>query len=223
MKSTVLLLVLCLATPVFSAESSEPAPCCPAEKPVPKEAACCAAAPDGAVANPSHGEIPADVFTRESLYQADATFTDDAGQPFALGSLRGRPVVLAMFFASCNYACPLIIADITRVRDSLPATLRDRAQLVLISFDVARDTPAALNKYRAQRLLDAQWILLHGDDDAVRELAALLGVKFKQEADGQFSHSNLVSILNAEGEIVHQRSGLQGGLEEAAAALKALQ
>ena len=51
--------------------------------------------------------------------------------------------------------------------------------------------------------------------------AALTGVKYKQEADGNFSHSNLITILNAEGEIVHQRAGLKGGLDEAAAALQA--
>jgi protein SCO1/2 len=61
--------------------------------------------------------------------------------------------------------------------------------------------------------------LLRGDDGAVRELAALLGVKFKEEAAGQFAHSNIISILNAEGEVVHQRAGLKGGLEDATVAL----
>jgi hypothetical protein len=37
-----------------------------------------------------------------------------------------------------------------------------------------------------------------------------------------FSHSNLVTILTREGEIVHQRQGLKGGIEEAAAALAAV-
>jgi len=55
----------------------------------------------------------------------------------------------------------------------------------------------------------------------VRELAALVGVKYKQEADGAFSHSNLLTILNPAGEIVHQRTGLKGGLDEAAVALVA--
>ena len=90
---------------------------------------------------------------------------------------------------------------------------------VLVSFDTVRDTTEVLAKYRAQRALDGQWIVLRGDDDAVRELAALLGVKYKQEADGMFSHSNVITLLNREGEIVHQRQGLKGGLDEAAAAL----
>jgi protein SCO1/2 len=93
---------------------------------------------------------------------------------------------------------------------------------VLVSFDTARDTTEVLAHYRAQRQLDANWIILRGSDDAVRELAALVGVKYKQEADGSFAHSNLVTILNAQGEIVHQRQGLKSGLEEAAAALTAV-
>ena len=185
-----------------------PAADCCKEAPAGQKDACCAA----------RAAAPC---SATSLYQADVTFTTDAGQPFALGALRGRPVVLAMFFASCGYACPLIVSDMQAIREKLPAGLRERAAFVLISFDTVRDTPAALATYRTQRGLDAQWTLLHGDKDAVRELAALLGVKYQQDTDGAFSHSNLITILNPQGEIVHQRSGLKGGLDEAAAALAA--
>ncbi len=174
-------------------------------------------APAGDHAN--HQELAGAGFRAGSLYQLEATYTGDDGRPVSLGQLRGRPVVLAMFFASCTYACPMIVADMTRIRDGLPADLRDRAALVLVSFDSKRDTPEALNRYRKDRQLNAQWTLIRGDDGAVRELAALLGVKFKQEADGQFAHSNIISILNAEGEVVHQRAGLKGGLEDAVLAL----
>jgi protein SCO1/2 len=166
-----------------------------------------------------HKELAADGFSAGSLYQLEATYTGDDGRPFALGQLRGRPVVIAMFFASCTYACPMIVADMSRIRDELPADLRDRATLVLVSFDTVRDTPESLNRYRKDRQLNKQWTLLRGDDGAVRELAALLGVKFKEEAAGQFAHSNIISILNAEGEVVHQRAGLKGGLEDATVAL----
>lgn len=167
-------------------------------------------------------EVTADKpLTRSSLYQLEARFTNDKGQPVALASLRGRPVVLTMFFASCSYACPLLLSDMARIREMLPTELRGKTAFVLVSFDPVRDTPAALHEFRRTRHLDAQWSLLHGDDSAVRELAALLGVKYKQEADGQFAHSNLITILNPEGEIVHQRQGLKDGHAEAAAALAA--
>ncbi len=198
-------------TPANQAAEAPCPHCAPAA--TKKVDACCAAEP--AVAS-------AATFTKESIYQLDGRFTDDQGRPFALGELRGRPVVLDMFFASCGYACPLTVTDMLAIQGRLPAALRGQATFVLVSFDPERDTTAALAKYREQRGLDSQWVLLHGDDDSVRELAALLGVKYKKEADGSFSHSNLLSILNAEGEIVHQRVGLQGGLDEAAAALAAV-
>jgi protein SCO1/2 len=68
-------------------------------------------------------------------------------------------------------------------------------------------------------MLDGQWTLLRGDNGAVQELAMLLGVKFKKDARGQFAHSNLLTLLNAEGEIVHQHAGLNGDVSEAARVL----
>jgi protein SCO1/2 len=182
--------------------------CCE-EKPAPKPDACCAA-------------METATFSKSSIYQSDVGFTDDTGKAVTLGSLRGRPVVLDLFFASCGYACPLTVTDMLAIQDRLPAELRSQAVFVLVSFDTVRDTTEVLAKYRTQRGLDGQWIILRGDDDAVRELAALLGVKYKQEADGMFSHSNVITLLNREGEIVHQRQGLKGGLDEAAAALASI-
>lgn len=189
---------------------------CGKEPPAVKKDACCAAMEAAPV---SAQTAPEAVFSKDSLYQLDVTFTDDAGKTVALGELRGRPVVLDLFFTSCGYACPLTVTDMLAIQARLPAELRREAVFVLVSFDVARDTPAALAAYRAKRGLDSSWVLLHGSDDAVRELAALVGVKYKQEADGAFSHSNLLTLLNRQGEIVHQRPGLKGGLDEATVAL----
>ena len=154
-----------------------------------------------------------------SLYQLDATWTDDAARPVKLASLRGRPVVLTMFFASCESACPILVSEMQRLRAALPAAMREKARFVLVSFDTARDTPAVLAACRERAALDAGWMLLRGEAAAVQELAMLLGVKYRQDARGQFSHSNLITVLNAEGEIVHQRPGLQGDVSEAAKAV----
>ena len=205
MKTKLLSFLLISTAFTFASESAKEDACCK-EKAPPKKDACCEA-------------MAASAYSKNSLYQAEAAFTTDTGQPFTLGELRGRPVALTMFFASCGYACPLTVTDMQAIRAKLPPEIRERAVFVLVSFDIARDTPAALAQYRAQRALDDHWVLLHGGDDSIRELAALLGVKYKQETDGAYSHSNLVTILNPEGEIVHQRVGLQGGLNEAAAAL----
>ena len=192
----------------------------------PTKSACCAACASDVkpVAEKSccaeeKSSAPAVSLSKGSLYQLDATWTNDAGASVQLAMLRGRPVVLAMFFASCEYACPIIVDDMKRLGASLPADARAKAQFVLVSFDTARDTPAALNAYRERMKLDGAWTLLHGDAANVQELAMLLGVKFKQDARGQFSHSNLITVLNPEGEIAHQRAGLMGDVSEAAKAV----
>jgi len=107
------------------------------------------------------------------------------------------------------------------LNQAIEVYMRERAEFVLVSFDVARDTPSSLAQYRAERSLGAQWTLLHGDGDGIRELAALLGVKYRQESDGAFSHSNVITVLNPQGEITYQRVGLNGGVDEAASALVA--
>lgn len=165
-------------------------------------------------------EIPAATpLSARSLYQLEAQWTNDAGEAVQLASLRGQPVIIAMFFAQCEYACPMLVNDIQRARSSLPADVKGKARVVLVTFDTKRDTPAALQLFRERMSLDAGWTLLRGETDAVQELAMLLGVKFKEDARGQFAHSNLITALNADGEIAYQRPGLQGDVSELAQAV----
>jgi protein SCO1/2 len=199
------------------------AACCApaAETKTPKAAAACCAVEVKPAVSACCAEIAsAAPLSDRSLYQLEAKWTDDSGKAVELSSLRGRPVVIAMFFASCTYACPVLVDDIKRLRSALPADVQEKAQMVLVSFDTVRDTPVALNAFRERSALDDNWTLLRGEPEAVQDLAMLLGVKFKKEASGQFAHSNLVTVLNAEGEIAHQRNGLMGDMSEAAKAVE---
>jgi protein SCO1/2 len=126
-----------------------------------------------------------------------------------LNVLRGRPQVVALFFTHCEYACPIVVEDMKRIERALPDELRDQVDFLLISLDPDRDTPEALREFRQRRqLATAQWTLLRGLEDDVRELAALLGVNFRKDERGQYAHSNVITLLNAEGEVVHQQPGL---------------
>jgi protein SCO1/2 len=147
--------------------------------------------------------------TEKSLYQLDSTWTNDNGAAINLTSLKGRPQVVAMFFANCAYTCPLLVHNMKQIEAALPENLRTNVGFVLVSFDSERDTPAALHDYRVQHQLDSRgWTLLHGNPDDILEFAALLGVKFKKDAQGQFMHSNVITFLNSEGEIAFQETGL---------------
>ncbi|HAO77420.1 MAG TPA: hypothetical protein DCQ92_00315 [Verrucomicrobia subdivision 3 bacterium] len=162
-------------------------------------------------------------YTDKSLFQLDSVWTSDAGRRVKLGVLRGRPQVVAMFFASCQFTCPLTVSDMQRIEVALPENLRTNTGFLLISFDSERDTPTALKVYRAKRELSNQnWTLLRGEPDNVRELAALIGVIFRKDANGDFAHSNVITVLNAEGEIVYQQPGLNLPPDEIVAKLKSI-
>jgi len=147
-------------------------------------------------------------FSDRSLFQLASSWTNDQRASLKLGALGERPLVVTMFFAKCEYACPVLVHDMKKVQAALSADARDKVGFVLVSFDTERDTPAALAEYRKNHELPANWTLLRGAPDDVLELAALLGVKFKKDARGQFAHSNILTVLNGSGEVVHQQIGL---------------
>ena len=152
---------------------------------------------------------PAAAFSDKSIYQTESQWTTDTVKQIKLAELKGRPQVVVMFFASCQYACPILVHDLQKIEAALKLEQRARVGFTLVTIDPKRDTPAALASFRTTRVLPAEtWTLLHGESDDILELAALLGVKYKEDANGQFAHSNIITVLNADGEVVHQLVGL---------------
>lgn len=184
---------------------------CRAAEPAPNS--CCA----GCMETPPSSPALSD----RSVYQINAALTDDAGRPLRLASLLGRPVVIALFFTNCAYACPLTVSDMRRIREALPPPVRAKARFVLVSFDTERDTPDVLRAYREHNRLGEGWILAGGRGGDVREIAEVLGVKYVRDSRGQYAHSNLITVLNSEGEIAFQRAGLRGDIAPLVAAVTA--
>ena len=183
--------ILLLAAAAFAAEPAKPA----ANDTKPP---CCRAALD--LGKP----------TDKSLYLLDSTWTSDVGRQIKLGALRGRPQIVALFFTHCEYACPILVGELKAIEGRLPPEVLGKVDFLLVSIDSKRDTPAELATFREKRQLARErWSLLRGGADDVRELAALLGVNYAEDARGQFAHTNLITLLNAEGEIAFQHAGLR--------------
>jgi protein SCO1/2 len=148
--------------------------------------------------------------TDQSLYLLDSTWTSDVGRQIKLGALRGRPQIVALFFTHCEYACPILVGELKAIEGRLPAEVLGKVDFLLVSIDSKRDTPAELAAFREKRQLARErWTLLRGGANDARELAALLGVNYAEDSRGQFAHTNLITLLNAEGEIAFQHVGLK--------------
>lgn len=156
-----------------------------------------------------------------SLYHATSAWWDAAGAERTLGSLAGRVQVVAMVYTSCAYACPLLLLDMKRLEAELGEAFADDVGFVIVSIDPARDSPARLATFaEGARLGPSRWTLLTGDDAGVRELAALLGVRYRESAPGEFIHSNVLTVLDRHGTAVHRQEGLGAHPAETLAAIR---
>ena len=139
----------------------------------------------------------------DSVYHVDASLTPASGPALAWRSLRGKPRVVTMFYSTCKAVCPMIVESARAVQRSLPEAERDRIGFVLLTLDPGRDTPAALARVQAERRLDAaHWLLLRPEPGDVRTLAAILGVRYRELADGEFNHTTTLVLLDAEGRVL---------------------
>lgn len=149
----------------------------------------------------------------ESIFMLDDTFKTQHDSNFQLASLKGKPTVVGMIFTNCTYACPRLTEDIKNIFKNL-GNKKDKVNFVLISFDTERDNPKQLEKFANDMGLDADWVLLQGSEQTVRTLSVLLNVQFEKDADGNFSHSNLVSVLDNSGVLKYQKEGLEAEHKE---------
>jgi protein SCO1/2 len=145
------------------------------------------------------------IIPAESIFQLTDSFQTQENIPFALSMLAGKPTVVGMVFTHCTYACPRLTADIKNIADSLNG---QNINFVLVSFDTKRDTSARLKIFADEMKLNKNWILLHGSETTVRTLSVLLHVQYEEDGEGNFSHSNLISVLDKYGVLQYQKEGL---------------
>jgi protein SCO1/2 len=143
----------------------------------------------------------------DSIYLLEATLTDQGGKQQPLQVHRGHPVLVTMFYGSCPAACPLLISALQRIERRLPATRRDELRVMMISIDPVRDTPPALMKLAQTHRADlARWSFMRAQPRDIRQIAAVLGVQYRQQPDGEFNHSSVITLLDRDGSIIAQTS-----------------
>ncbi len=171
----------------------------------------------------SHTMKPAEPLPGTSIYNLTSSWINQDGQRVSLESLRGAPAVVAMGYTSCKDICPMIVADMVAIEDRAKASSLKGVHYAFFSLDSAVDTPERLTAYAKDRGLDlGDWVLFNGDDKAVRELAAALGVRYRRDASGGFDHSAVITILDAQGRIFAQQPDVKANTEEMLKKLSAL-
>lgn len=177
----------------------------------PKEAPATPAIPSPSATAPSAALPPSDwspPLFEGSVYDLPAVVTDQNGNAVSIDVFRGHPVLITMFYATCPNACPLLTADIKRIDRQLPQPVRDKLRVLMVSFDSTRDTPELLSRYGRERGLDgARWKLANATEDTARELAALLGIRYRKLDNGAYFHTSSIILLDEQG---HPKARVEG-------------
>jgi protein SCO1/2 len=147
--------------------------------------------------------VPAAALASDSVYQVNATLTDQNGRAFKLSDHLGKPVLASMFYTSCKFVCPMLIDTMTLTRQALTPEERAQIDMLLISFDPQRDDVKTLKSVALSREVDSnQWTLARTDVSSSRKIAATLGIQYRLLSDGDFNHTTVLVLLDRDGRIV---------------------
>jgi len=144
-----------------------------------------------------------------SIYNLPSKWTTQNGKDIELKSLRGNVLVMVMIYTSCKAACPRLVADMRDIESKLDKKTEQNVKLILVSIDPKTDTPERLKAFAIENHMNQEpWTFLRSSEENTREFAAVLAVNYKQISPIDFSHSNIISVFNPEGELIFQQEGL---------------
>jgi protein SCO1 len=138
--------------------------------------------------------------------------TNQDGQPVSLDDYQGKWLVMDWVYTSCLTTCPALTANMKMLLDGLGEHAGPEVELVSITFDPDRDTPAVMKSYSEKVGGDVpEWAWLTGarqDTDAVADAydkvyGPAIGIKNL----GHFDHTALVVVIDPEGIERHRYFG----------------
>ena len=150
-----------------------------------------------------------EAFSGMSIYNLPSFWTDQDANEIQLKDLEGDVLVMVMIYTSCQAACPRLVADMRNINEKLPSSTKGKVKMIFVSIDPETDTPERLKAFAKENFMDDEpWLFLRSTEENTREFAAVLAVNYKQITPIDFSHSNIISVFNAGGELVFQQEGL---------------
>ena len=133
----------------------------------------------------------------------------------ALADLRGKVVALTFIYTGCPDICPMLTQKMVDVQDALGADFGTKIAFVSITLDPEHDTPEVLKDYaQFWGAKPEGWSFLTGSLEAVRDVTRRYGVFFAKKEDGSVEHSQLTTLIDADGQMRVQYLGARFDPEE---------
>jgi protein SCO1 len=127
---------------------------------------------------------------------------DQDNKPISDKDLLGKPTAIFFGYTNCPDACPTTLMDMTDRLKALGPD-GDRFNVLFISLDPARDTPALLKSYLES--FDPRIRAATGSEAEIKDVAKEFRVYYKKVGEGDgytFDHSTAVYLMDAKGQLV---------------------
>lgn len=115
---------------------------------------------------------------------ANLPLTTDTGRTTSLAAWHGKTIVLTDFLTLCPDTCPLVSQNYAAMDHTLKAAgVASKVQLVELTVDPQRDTPARLHAYRRLFGAPANWALLTATPGTIKKVWAYFGAYYQRSPD----------------------------------------
>lgn len=160
-----------------------------------------------------------------SIYQLTTSWRTQDNDEITFKDLNGEVLVVVMIYTSCQSACPRLVEDMKSIESKVSASIPSGVRYVFVSIDPTYDTPERLKAFSIENGMDdPRWLFLQGTEESVREFANVVAVRYDRISPIDFSHSNIISVFDQRGVMLHQQEGLvtdyKGTIETVVAAFR---
>lgn len=135
---------------------------------------------------------------------------DNENTPFTNENLANHWTMMFFGYTNCPDICPIIMAELKKMDITLnQSNSKILPQVVMVSVDPQRDTPATLNRY--VKSFNESFIGATADQDQIDKLAKELGIAYMRveqnhdhhhgAMDYQVDHSGTIVLVNPDGDL----------------------
>lgn len=184
-------------------------------------AACCVAAPAAAQLNRMPIEAEGIGVTERLGEQVplNLPFITSDGETVRLETYfeDGKPVIIALVYYDCPIVCTVVVEHLLKSVNDIDFKVGEDFNIVVVSFNTRETSKhAALKKaatlagykYGQTEAADRGWAFHTAAFSSVGELAASLGYRYKELANGEYAHPTTLFVLTPEGKISRYIHGL---------------
>lgn len=175
------------------------------------------------------------IYRESDLAAVDFTLVDQHNEPVSLSQFEERWVVMTWIYLECKTVCPAITAEMKQLQETFRERLGSEVQLISMTFDPVRDTPAAMLAHAQEIRAEVEgWSWLTGtqaqtdaigeaygfayqevvmeaepEDMAAGEEMAMKGETHEEmDHEVHFDHTAMVIVVDPEGEEAYRYFGI---------------